>query len=288
MRNILSKFKKKEKLPQPFQLEQIKHNSIESPLLSFRKNVVSQDGEDGIIQEIFSIMKPLNKYCVEFGAWDGKYFSNTWNLIKNENWGALVIEGNSSKFKELTSTYSDNQSVTCLNRFVEIDGTNSLDSILKEVNAPKNLDLLSIDIDGIDYFIWDSLKEYRPRAIVIEFNPSIPNDIAFIQAKSNSINQGCSLLSLILLGKTKGYELVCCTGWNAFFVEKEFYGLFNIKDNHIDKLYQPICDGRIFHGYDSTVFVAGMPNLIWSQTAVDSSNFQVLSKEKRIFGDSQR
>lgn len=288
MKQLLARFKKKETLHQPFKLEQIQTQEIESPLLQFRKDVVSQDGEDGIIEALFSIIKPKNKYCVEFGAWDGKYFSNTWNLVTNQQWHGLFIEGNADKYKELTKTYAGNDNTTCLNRFVELSGQDSLDALLKEAGAPLDLDFLSIDVDGMDYFIWESLIHYRPRVLVIEFNPSVPNDIAFVQAKSNAINQGCSLLSLIHLGKTKGYELVCCTGWNAFFVEKECYSLLHLKDNHIDKLYRPLCDGRIFHGYDSTVFVAGMPQLIWSETAVDSSDFQVLSKKKRVFGDSQR
>ncbi len=289
MKKLLAKFKKEEEAPpKPYQLEQINDRCIESPLLSFHKNVASQDGEDGILEEIFSILGPNNKYCVEFGAWDGKHFSNTWNLMNNKQWHGLLIEGNADRFQELSTLYATNERVTTLNRFVEFDGPNSLDAILDEVSAPHDLDLLSIDIDGLDYFIWESLLHHRPRVLVVEFNPSIPNDIAFVQAKSHTINQGCSLRALILLGKTKGYELICCTGWNAFFVEKEHYTLFGIRDNQIDKLYQPLCDGRIFHGYDSTVYVAGMPQLIWSQTMVDSSHFQVLPKPKRVFEDSQR
>lgn len=278
---------KREKLPEPYRLEQIDTEVIDSPLLHFRKDIVSQDGEDGIIERIFSVIKPSTKYCVEFGAWDGKYFSNTWNLINNQEWSGLLIEGNKNKYKELTSNYATNDKVICLNRFVELNGPHSLDAILKEVSAPLELDLLSIDIDGMDYFIWESLIQYRPKALVIEFNPSIPNDIVFIQAKDYTINQGCSLLALIHLGKSKGYEIVCCTGWNAFFVQKELYDSFNIRDNQIDKLYKPVCNGRIFHGYDSTVYVAGMPHLIWSQTPVDSSHFQALPKAKRKFPDAQ-
>ena len=54
-------------------------------LQKFRQNVTSQRGEDGIIMEIFETVGRTNEYCVEFGAWDGKHFSNTWNLLKNNN-----------------------------------------------------------------------------------------------------------------------------------------------------------------------------------------------------------
>jgi hypothetical protein len=273
---------------EPFKLEQISSQEIQSPLLAFRKNVASQDGEDGIIEKIFQIVKPTNRFCVEFGAWDGKLFSNTWNLIDRENWRGVLIEGNAGKFTDLLSTYSENPDIVCLNRFVEFDGPNALDVILDEVEAPSDLDLLSIDVDGPDYFIWESLVKYQPRVIVIEFNPTIPNDVIFVQAKANEINQGCSLLALTILGKNKGYELVCCTGWNAFFVKAELYDQFELKSNQIHVMYKPISDGRIFHGYDSRIFVTGMPKLLWSDIALDAEDFQVLPAAARKFGDSQR
>ena len=124
--------------------------------------------------------------------------------------------------------------------------------------------------------------------VVIEFNPTVPNDVVFIQVKDNEVNQGCSLLALILLGKEKGYELICCTSWNAFFVRKDLFALFEISDNSIQCLYQPYLDGRIFHGYDSQVYVVGMPMLLWSGLHVSSDDFQVLPQSARRYSDSQR
>ena len=270
-----------------FRLEKVNFFEIESPLLNYRYNKVSQDGEDGIIERMLEIISPINNYCVEFGAWDGKYFSNCYNLIEKK-WHGCFIEGNSDKYQNLIATYSGNNDVICLNKFVEFEGQNSLDNILHEISAPVDLDFISIDVDGNDYYIWESLTKYQPRSLVIEFNPTVPNDVIFVQAKSNKINQGCSLHALIMLGKEKGYELVCCTGWNAFFVKKELFELFGIKNNTINSLYQPICDGRIFHGYDSEIFVTGMPKLIWSNIDIDSRKLQVLPKYKRHFRDSQR
>lgn len=272
----------------PHILEKALFYEIESPLLQYKRNVTSQVGEDGIIEKIFSIIEPKNKFCCEFGAWDGQYLSNTWNLISNHEWRGLFIEGNPNKFAELLKTYGQNRNAMCLNRFVELEGDNSLDRILEEVNGPVDLDLISIDIDGIDYFVWESITKHRPRIVVIEFNPTIPNDVIFVQARSNSVNQGCSLLALILLGKQKGYELICCTQWNAFFVPQELFAAFGIRNNHINNMYLPSCDGRIFHCYDSYIHVVGMDKLMWSGHSVDSSDFQVLPRASRRYGDGQQ
>lgn len=88
--------------------------------------------------------------------------------------------------------------------------------------------------------------------------------------------------------KQKGYELICCTGWNAFFVRTDLYDAFDIEDNDIELMYKPICDGRIFHGYDSRIFVTGMPRLLWSNISLEPDDFQILSSAMRRFGDSQR
>jgi hypothetical protein len=174
-----------------------------------------------------------------------------------------------------------------LKRFIEIDGSNCLDNAIEEAKYPIDFDLLSIDIDGADYFIWESVKRFRPRVVVIEFNPTIPNDVVFVQEKDMSINQGASLLALVLLAKEKGYELICCTDWNAIFVLKEFYPLFGLQSNHVTSLYAPHCDGRIFHGFDSYIHVTGMPRLMWNEATISSESFQVLEPSLRRFSDAQ-
>lgn len=261
---------------------------INSPLSKFAKNVTSQNGEDGIIERIIKIISPKNQYCVEFGAWDGKHYSNCYNLLMNKSWRGAMIEANAEKYKELVDTYSGNVNVQCINKYVQFEGHDSLDSILDEIQAPKDIGVLSIDIDGNDYYIWESLKKYTPELVVIEFNPTVPNDVIFVQERSASINQGCSLLSLILLGKELGYELVCCTAWNAFFVKKEKFHTLGVKDNFIFRMYQPVQNGRVFQGYDSYVHVVGMNMLVWKGgTRLTSENFQVLPASQRVWSDTQ-
>jgi len=199
-----------------------------------------------------------------------------------------MIEANAAKYQELIVTYAEQPNVSCINKLVQIEGADSLDNILDSVHAPQDIGVLSIDIDGNDYYIWESLSKYTPELVVIEFNPTVPNDVIFVQEMSPKINQGCSLLSLILLGKVKGYELACCTAWNAFFVKKEKLQSLGIEDNLIFRMYQPIQDGRIFHGYDSYVHVVGMDRLIWKGgITLSSTDFQVLPASLRSWSDAQ-
>lgn len=272
----------------PHKLQQVRFFSIVSPLLKYSRNVESQYGEDGIIEHIFSMLPPAgNRYCVEFGAWDGKFLSNCYNLVKNLGWFGLFIEANEKKFEQLLLNHGNSVRVKCLNKYVEFDGPSRLENLMEQAEVPPDLDLLSIDIDGADYFVWESVTKYKPRVVVIEFNPSIPNDVVFVQAKDMQINQGSSLLALVFLGREKGYELVCCTNCNAIFVLKKFYPLFKITSNHVSIMYKPTCDGRIFHGYDSVIHISGMPKLLWSDTAITSEDFQVLPASLRKFSDSQ-
>lgn len=271
----------------PFLMEKVDFFAIDSPLLAYAANVASQEGEDGIIERIFQILPPTHQYFVEFGAWDGKFLSNCYHLAANRGWSGCFIEGNRDKYVELLQTHGTNPKVTCVNSFVTLDGAGRLDSILESVGAPKEIGLLSIDIDGMDYFVWESIERFSPTVVVIEFNPTIANDVVFVQAKDFAVNQGSSLLAMITLGWEKGYELICATRWNAFFVKKADYPAFNLSTNFIGRMYTPMMDGRIFHGFDSHVHVLGMPSLAWSRVPVSSEDFQVLPASLRHFSDGQ-
>jgi hypothetical protein len=261
---------------------------FQSPLLAHKRNVASQCGEDGVIERIFELIPPTSRFCVEFGAWDGKHYSNCYNLLQNAGWSGLMIEASREKYPDLVATYAGNQRVKTLNRFVHFDGEDRLDNILAQERAPQSFGVLSIDVDGCDYHIWEALRTFSADLVVIEFNPTIPNDVRFVQEKSFDVNHGCSLLALIVLAKTKGYELAACTDWNAFFVRSDLYPFLGIDNNFINRMYRPQQNGRIFQGYDGTIFVLGMDKLFWSGIPVSSEDFQVLSKEQRVWNDAQR
>nr|VFK11672.1 MAG: methyltransferase, FkbM family [Candidatus Kentron sp. LPFa] len=278
-----------EKIPTLRQIRIDRRKKESCWLLDFSHDVTSQTGEDGVIEKIFEIIEPTNRWCIEFGAWDGKKFSNTYNLIQNKQWNGLLIEGNPSKYQELAQTYAGVECAHCVSGLVALEsGSNSLDAYLEKNGLPIEPDLLSIDIDGNDYHVWSSLQQFRPQVVICEFNPTIPNDVLFVQAPDLEINQACSLRALIELAKQKGYELVAAMPWNGIFVVKEAFAKFGIIDNSIDAMYMPTNDGRLFQGFDGTLFNVGLEELEWAGKGISLAydELQVMPQENRRFPDA--
>jgi hypothetical protein len=239
-------------------------------LLQFARNVTSQFGEDGIIAKVLEIVGPANRFCCEFGAWDGKHYSNTWTLIAQQGWRGTLIEGDPGRFMALTRTYAGRDDVQLFNAYVGIEGDFSLDAILADAGAPRDLDLVSIDVDGLDWHIWNATTRFRPRVVIVEFNPTIPNDVVFIQDPDPTLNQGASLRALIELGKAKSYELVAATTCNAVFVDKALFGRVDIADNSIDAMHDlGNLETKFFQLYDGTLMLAGNDRLNWHGLAID-------------------
>lgn len=87
-------------------------------LLDFQRNKYSQTGEDGVIEKALEIIPQSDKWCVEFGVWDGLFASNTRNLIENHGYSAVLIEAAPSKFLTLKENYAHRQNVITRNAFV--------------------------------------------------------------------------------------------------------------------------------------------------------------------------
>jgi hypothetical protein len=177
----------------------------------------SQNGEDGIIQKVFDVIGITSKVCVEFGAWDGFHLSNTANLWTN-GWKGVLIEGNASRFKELVAN-TRSYGCICINAYVGRDSPARLEALLRKAGVGEIIDLLSIDIDGDDYYIFESLESLRPRLIICEYNPTIPAEIDLYAAYGS--NFGSSVAALTRLARDKGYELIALTDTNCFFVLRE-------------------------------------------------------------------
>ncbi|MFH1762436.1 MAG: hypothetical protein ABIA63_15160 [bacterium] len=193
----------------------------------FEQRIYSQNGEDGIIKIIFYKIGTTNKFCVEFGVGDGTE-CNTRYLIENCGWNFLHMD------------CGDNLPKTIKKEFVSAENINSL---FKKYNVPKEFDLLSIDIDNNDYWIWKSLSEYSPRVVIIEYNSLFPATEAKVIkyepiTKPNSPYIGASLLALEKMGKSKGYTLLARdnSGVNAFFIRndliKDHFAIKRIEDIH--------------------------------------------------------
>src|SRR5262249_44105461 len=148
-----------------------------------------------------------DNWCVEFGAWDGLHLSNCANLIRSHGYRAVLIEADPVKAIKLSATYNGFPNVTTLNKFVGCRRLDNLDVLLSPTGIPRDFDLLSIDIDGNDYHVWDAVTTYEPKIVCVEFNPTIPVDLDWVQKQDPKAMQGASLKALVRLGGQKGYEL---------------------------------------------------------------------------------
>lgn len=259
-------------------------------LNSFAASVYSQFGEDGIIAEILNRISsaiPLDGWCVEFGALDGIHLSNTYNLIRNKGYRAVLIEGDRKKYQKLCQSIPQPEIIK-LCRFVTLEGPASLDAILRATPIPADFDLLSIDIDGCDYHVLASLHLHRPKLVCIEFNPTIPNEIDFVQPADFTVKQGCSAKALVRLAAEKGYFLGATTTCNLLFVREDFKDavtkgeslpLETLRD---DTAWRTL----IFFGYDGTV-LSNRENISspWHRLTVRSEHLQVLPRYLRKFGE---
>lgn len=259
-------------------------------LQTYAADVHSQFGEDGIIAEILdriAVASEPTRWCVEFGAADGVWLSNTCNLIRERNYRAVLIEADSERAAKLAVNHPQ-PGVIKLSRRVGLDGEDRLESILAESGLPLDFDLLSIDIDGCDYWVLDSIETYQPRVIVIEFNPSIPNCVEFVQPRDFSVQQGASPLSLVKLAESKGYELVATTFVNLILVRSDLcvavLGVGNAPASLDELRDDSECITHVFAGYDGTLlFSRPSVSLPWHQLVVDTKRLQPLPRLWRSY-----
>ncbi len=180
----------------------------------YSKNLYSQYGEDGIISQILNDLKISLDNAMEFGAWDGKHFSNTFALVDSLK-KLILVEGDTVKFQDLKRTASTHKSIIPVLAFVQPTGEDSVDQILAKAGL-KELDLLSIDIDSYDLAIVEHLQ-VRPKLLVVEFNPTF----GALTHYKNDIGStvGNSFMSFYTLMEKRGYSLVAITNTNLFFVD---------------------------------------------------------------------
>jgi hypothetical protein len=185
-----------------------------SDLKSFERSVYSQGGEDGVLERIFECIGTTNRYFVEFGAKDGLELSNTAHLRLDRGWSGLLMEACAPVVEGVVQ------------EFVTAENINQL-FVRHEV--PASFDLLSIDIDGNDYWVWKALDRFRPRVVVMEYNIYFhlddPRTVPYDPQREwdETGYHGASLAALRKLGLSKGYSLLHTDSWmpNAFFVSSE-------------------------------------------------------------------
>ena len=108
--------------------------------------------------------------------------------------------------------------------------------LASQPGSPESPDLLSIDVDGNDYHIWQATTRIRPKLVLIEYNPTMANCLDFVKPADARCNQGNSPAALVRLGKEKDYELIAATRLNLLFVDRRYYSLFRIPDNSLEAM----------------------------------------------------
>jgi hypothetical protein len=123
--------------------------------------------------------------------------------------------------------------------------------------------------------------------VCVEFNPTIPTEVHFVQRPDPGVQQGASLLALTELGREKQYELVCVLSVNAFFVDRPYFARFGIEDNSPFRLRRDLSLVTwMFSGYDGTVHIAGSKKLPWHGIPIDEGALQALPRFLRRFPDA--
>lgn len=212
----------------------------------FGFKVFSQSDEDGVIEEIFNRVKTTNKTFVEFGVQNGLE-SNCHYLI-HKGWNGLWMDGDGKAVKEIRRLFKkpiDDKRLTVLKAFIDRDNINSL---IKDAGGISGeIDFLSIDIDGNDYWVWEAIKCVNPRVAAVEYNAKFPPNFEWVMEYRpahiwrGDDMLGASLKSLELLGTRLGYRLVGTnvTGINAFFVRADVAGGLFPADASAENLYNP-------------------------------------------------
>ncbi len=211
-------------------LAMLNESKVSCNIQDFEFKAFSQWGEDGIIQHLIRAVPIANKTFIEFGVEDFRE-SNCRFLMMNNNWAGHVIDGSEAKVRGIKSSYYFWQfELSARAAFITQENINDL---LQESGLDDDLGIMSIDLDGIDYWVLKAITKWRPRILVLEYNAvfgaersiTVPYDAAFHRTVKHTSNLyfGASLASLVDLATAKGYALVgtCSAGVNAFFVRAD-------------------------------------------------------------------
>ena len=235
-RNVLSKMRIASLLSEP------RHQDPKS-LVKHGFKVYSQTDEDGILQEIFRRIGLKHARFVEFGCGNGVENNTVYLLM--QGWSGLWMDGDSGNIESLTRLFEPYlKGGTLRAKQAMIDRGNVNELLAQE---PEEIDLLSIDIDMNDYWVWGAIECIQPRVVVIEYNASIRPPSALVvpyhpdRRWTGGNFFGASLSAMEQLGTAKGYALVGCglTGVNAYFVRRDLLSDRFAEPYTAERHYQP-------------------------------------------------
>jgi len=182
----------------------------------------SQTEEEGIISDLVAKLPGIPKACIEVGATDGLWLSNTAHLWKDLGWKAVLIESDDRNFINLVNNTKGYQCM-CYHRRVDPTGENSIDDLVERGGylftggERAEVGVLSIDIDGDDYHVFENLK-MQPWIILVEFNATIPPKVDIVSPVGSRL--GCSARALGRMAAERGYVVWDISGSNVVLVKQ--------------------------------------------------------------------
>lgn len=236
----------------------------ERRLEHFGYKVYSQNDEDGIINEIFNRIGTTNRFFVEFGVQDGLECNTHFLLL--QGWSGVFMEGNAEYVEQIKRNFAKPISdgiLKVLNTFITSENINAL-MVENGLAKIDEIDLLSIDIDGNDYHVFEAIDCIHPRVVIVEYNAKFPPPSLWVMPYNKdhvwdgTDKQGASLQALAQLGIKKGYVLVATNlnGVNAFFVRKDLVNPDKFALQSPQELYNPMRSGMSFRsGHKTQTFL---------------------------------
>jgi hypothetical protein len=210
----------------------VRRGAVLPDFLDVEFRCYSQNGEDGILLYIFSLLGTTNRTVVEMCAGDG-IECNAANLIVNHVWRGLLVDGDEEQVSRGRAFYATGRTTfvsppTFLHSWITAENVNAL---LEDHGVAGSIDLLSLDIDGNDFWIWKAIECISPRVVVLEFNASCGPESSVtmsyqpeyrLDLTAQPYRCGASLPAFVKLANEKGYRLVGVEafGFNAFFVRR--------------------------------------------------------------------
>jgi hypothetical protein len=251
-------------------------NADDKRLLKYGYRVFSQNDEDGIVAEIFSRIGVTNETFVEIGVDDGTE-CNTLNLLAL-GWRGTWFERNPSAVAQARTRLARLLAANRLTLEEVIVTAENVDALLRAKTLSLQPDLLSIDIDGNDYWVWRAIASLRPRVVIVEYNavwrPPLSISMRYNPGHTwtaGDINAGASLQALETLGREKGYNLVgCCfSGVNAFFVASELCGDRFAEPFTSNNHYEPLRAFLLYNPFGRSI---GPDDLEQVEAGIDGSS----------------
>jgi len=256
--------------------------------------VFSQWGEDGVIQYLISKINIENKVFVEFGVQDYKE-SNTRFLLVNNDWTGFVIDSSQEYVQHIRSQdYYWKHDLTAVCGFVTVDNINEL---LKNAGLKGSIGILSVDIDGNDYWVWKAISAVSPQIVIVEYNSSFGNqhavtipyqpDFSREKAHFSLLYWGASLSAFCHLASQKGYIYAGSNsvGSNAFFVRKDSADNIKECDFHKNFTRSKFRDSRDENGVLSFISAQNKLEIIRNMPLFDVESHQTAQIKDIYFNE---